>query len=246
MPAAGGEPTRLTFDDTFAGRPAWTADGRELVFSSDRGGGIPYLWRIAVSGGRPERVAGVGLNASSPAISRRGDRLAYTQVLADDNIWRFEVESSTATGKPPKRLISSTLSDNSPNYSPDGERIVFASLRSGSWEIWVCEADGSNPVQLTHFGRGTTGTPRWSPDGREVAFDARAEGKVRHLCRRRGRWPAAPPDYGACRECDAELFEGRALRLLRLLPQRELADLEGARGRGRGGAGDEGGRLRRV
>ena len=177
VPAAGGEPTRLTFDDTLAGRLAWTADGRELVFSSDRGGSIPYLWRIAVSGGRPERVAGVGLNASNPAISRRGDRLAYTQVLADHNIWRFEVESSTATAKSPKRLISSTLSDNSPNYSQDGERIAFASLRSGSWEIWVCEADGSNPVQLTHFGRGVTGTPRWSPDGREVAFDARAEGK---------------------------------------------------------------------
>lgn len=178
VPVIGGEPVRLTFDNMFANYPTWTADNRELLFSSHRGGSISYLWRIAVTGGAPERVAGVGQNASSPAISRQGSRLAYTQSLEDMNIWRFEAASSTDKGKSPTRLISSTLMDDSQQYSPDGRRIVFASTRSGSLEIWVCDSDGSNPVQLTNIGGPWTGTPRWSPDGRHIAFDSRLEGKA--------------------------------------------------------------------
>ncbi|HSQ23306.1 MAG TPA: hypothetical protein VLN44_02800 [Pyrinomonadaceae bacterium] len=61
-------------------------------------------------------------------------------------------------------------------YSPDGTRIAFVSDRSGSYEIWTCDSDGSKPVQATNFGGGETGTPRWSPDGQQIAFDGRSTG----------------------------------------------------------------------
>jgi len=54
--------------------------------------------------------------------------------------------------------------------------MTFRSDRSGSFEIWACEADGSNPVQLTNFSGPKVGSPSWSPDGRQIAFDARPEG----------------------------------------------------------------------
>jgi len=54
--------------------------------------------------------------------------------------------------------------------------ITFRSDRSGSFEILACEADGSNPVQLTNFSGPQAGSPCWSPDGRQIAFDARPEG----------------------------------------------------------------------
>jgi Tol biopolymer transport system component len=52
--------------------------------------------------------------------------------------------------------------------SPDGRHIAFQSDRSADYELWVCDADGSNAVQLTHLGR--AGSPHWSPDGRSIAF----------------------------------------------------------------------------
>jgi Tol biopolymer transport system component len=91
------------------------------------------------------------------------------------NIWRIEARGTKGAGaSPPAKLISSTRSDESPQYSPDGKKIVFSSSRTGDLELWMCDADGSNPVQLTSFDGPHVGSPRWSPDGRQIAFDSTA------------------------------------------------------------------------
>ena len=76
----------------------------------------------------------------------------------------------------PTKLITSTRQQAAASFSPDGSQIAFQSDRSGSWEIWKANRDGSNAVQLTHFHGPLTGTPRWSPDGRQIAFDSRNSG----------------------------------------------------------------------
>jgi len=172
----GGEPKRLTFDNVSLFRLAWTADGREIVYSSTRAGGDYSLWRISASGGTPERSAVGSHWVPMVAISRRGNRLAYVQWSGDFNIYRIDVSGSTGSGKPPVKLTPSTRLDSSPQYSPDGKRIVFQSDRSGSGEIWMCNSDGSNFVQVTSLGK-TAGTPRWSPDGQQIAFDVHGPGK---------------------------------------------------------------------
>lgn len=182
VPIGGGEPRRLTYDNRFIDGLVWTPDAREIVFPSDRGGGYG-LWRISVTGGTPERLAVGGDNDFSPplspqgnrlAISRKGNRLAFVQGAFDTNIWRIEIPKSKGRSNPPIKLIASTNLDQGPEYSPDGKRIVFESTRSGRYEIWVCDSNGTNLLQLTSFDR-VTGTPRWSPDGRHIAFDARIE-----------------------------------------------------------------------
>ncbi|MGH9835675.1 MAG: protein kinase domain-containing protein [Blastocatellia bacterium] len=177
VPITGGAPKRL-IDETGSFRPsdlAWTVDGRELVFTMNRTS-REGLWRISVSGDTPEPIAVAGNDVYSPAISRQGNRLAYTQYNRDTNIWRFEARRSPGRTDAPAKLIVSTFQDHSPRFSPDGKRIVFRSTRSGSPEIWVCESDGSNPIKLTSFGGPNAGSPSWSPDGRQIAFDGAIEG----------------------------------------------------------------------
>jgi Tol biopolymer transport system component len=78
----------------------------------------------------------------------------------------------------PTRWISSSRWDAQPDYSPAGDRIAFASDRSGTVEIWVSQADGTNPVQLTSFGGPACVAPGWSPDGKYLAFTSRPSGNV--------------------------------------------------------------------
>ena len=122
--------------------------------------------------GKPERLALAGTGVSTPTISRRG-RLIYALWVVDVDIWRLDLPAGRAGAvatTPPVRVISSTRLDHTPQYSPDGKRIAFASDRSGSHEIWVCDRDGSNSVPLTSFGGPYTADPFWSPDGEWIAF----------------------------------------------------------------------------
>jgi Tol biopolymer transport system component/DNA-binding winged helix-turn-helix (wHTH) protein len=176
-PAAGGEPRRITHDNAYIRSLAWTADGREIIFSSRRDGSSS-LWRVSASGGTPQRLTVTGYSYSSLAISRKGDCLAYTQSTTDINIWRMGLPTSSGQGQASTRLVSSAILDHNPQYSPDGKRIVFASNRSGAYEIWMCGSEGEDQVQLTNFGGPMTGSPQWSPDGRHIVFDSRPEGNA--------------------------------------------------------------------
>jgi Tol biopolymer transport system component/DNA-binding winged helix-turn-helix (wHTH) protein len=172
MPAGGGEPKRVTFDNRLMSGMAWTPNSRELIFSSNRGGASWGLWRTPATGGTPERVVVGSDRAYAPTISLRGNRLIYASGFWNENIWRVPISPDHHAGKA-ERLIYSSMQEEGPQYSPDGKRIVFQSTRSGNFEIWRCDADGSNLVQLTSFNGPLTGTPRWSWDGKHISFDTR-------------------------------------------------------------------------
>ena len=178
IPFVGGETRRLTLDNSWFHGFAWTPDSAQLVFSSSPGRrGSQSLGRVSVSGGTPERLTAIQESAGALALSRRGHRLAFVQEYLDFDIWRYEVVQSAGELRLPTKLIYSTRSENGPQFSPDGNKVVFASLQSGTSEIWMCDSNGSNPLQLT-FLRTSSGTPRWSPDGSHIAFDSRKEGNA--------------------------------------------------------------------
>jgi Tol biopolymer transport system component/DNA-binding winged helix-turn-helix (wHTH) protein len=173
----GGEPKRLTFDGAGASNLAWKPDGREIVFSQ-RHGGKSRLLRVAVEGGAPQWLAASGADVQYPAFSRHGNRLAWRRNADNRDIFRIALKGAAQTASAPFNLIASTADEVSPRYSPDGKRIVFVSTRSGSDEIWVCGADGQNPIRLTSFRGPLAGSPNWSPDGRQIVFDCRPDGNA--------------------------------------------------------------------
>jgi Tol biopolymer transport system component len=169
----GKKTQRLTFDNLWIYGLAWTADGREIIFPSNRGGGYKF-WRILKSGGTPEPIALAGDMVTDPTISWQQNRLAYNQSIYNVNIGQVELTNPAN----PAPLIVSTQVSVYPHVSPDGEKIAFISNRSGSLEVWTCDRDGMNPLQLTRFSGPVLSMPRWAPDGQQIAFDARGEGRA--------------------------------------------------------------------
>ena len=166
-----GEPRRRTFTEATTSSPVFTPDGRDIVFRSGPVG-EPSLWRVPVSGSAsPERLP-FGERGDYPGISRQGN-LVYTTGEANLDIWRVNLPLTDGAAV---KLIASSRIDNEAQYSPDGDSIAFQSNRSGSFEIWRCDADGSNPVQLTSLGAPITAGPRWAPDGKSIVFNSDAEG----------------------------------------------------------------------
>jgi serine/threonine protein kinase len=176
IPVTGGEEKRLTTDNRHIIGLDWTKDGRELIFSSNRGG-VFKLWRISRRGGRPNLLAAGIQKSADVAVSRTDNKLIFVEERSDNTIWKCPMPQK---GKPPPEpfpFITSTEADQLANFSPDGKRIVFRSRRSGNWEIWMCDAEGKNPVQLTFFGGQEVTPVHWSPDGRSIAFSENQEGQ---------------------------------------------------------------------
>jgi len=163
-----GEPMKVA--DGGAGGMAWTSNGREIIYSA---GGFSSLWRISVSGKEtPTRLTFAQPSALCPAIARTVPRLAYTWNVFEMNIWRLDTRTNER-----KMLIGSTYFNNFAAYSPDGRKIALTSNRSGERELWTCDADGTNCVQITSMGGETGGSPHWSPDGQWLAFDTYVDGQ---------------------------------------------------------------------
>src|SRR6266481_2178070 len=170
---SGGPPTLVTRFMTGWGWPdgiAWTANDKKLILARPMTGNDFELDEVAVADGSLRKLP-FGRDALTPAISVKGDKLAFVlSVPPHIDIWRKDLTHPEAAAI---KLISSTHDQASPQYSPDGKHIAFASNRGGTWEIWMIDSDGTHLVRMSDAKSSEAGVPRWSPDGQKIAFDSR-------------------------------------------------------------------------
>lgn len=152
--------------------PAWRPDGKEIAFTSYRGG-KPEIWTLKLSDRSASRLLSVGELTSGAVYSPDGRRIAFTASVDGNS----DVYVATADGRDVRRLTSDPATDTSPSWSPDGRRIAFVSSRSGNPHLYLMNADGSDQRRLTFQGNYNQ-TPRWSPRGDLIAFTARDERRV--------------------------------------------------------------------
>jgi Tol biopolymer transport system component len=168
-------PRRLTFDDASVRGVAWMPDGQDLIFASTRGAGT-QLWRLPAYGGSPHMFALAGTNASFPAVAAAGNRIVYADSPSLTSIWRAKLGGDEDTVEE-QELVRSTGRESWPAYSPDGAKLAYVSDDTGTEEIWICDADGSNRRQVSHFNGPRVRRPRWSPDGKTLLVSSDEQGQ---------------------------------------------------------------------
>jgi Tol biopolymer transport system component len=130
------------------------------------------IWVVHPDGTRPHSVARTGQTDFAPAWSADGRHIAFASSGSDVDIWVM-----TARGKHARNVTNDPNNpDLDPSWSPDGGRIAFWKQnfdQTGS--VWVIDADGTDPVQLTNDAH-TNQQPAWSPDGSTIAFVSNRNG----------------------------------------------------------------------
>lgn len=152
----------LTTRHEFPHGLAWSGDDKSLIVAGATALGDEF-YVIRVGDGEVHKLSVAG--GEWPTISRDGHKLAFSSDDDRVNIWRKDLEHPEA---PAVQMLVSTRQQNSSQYSPDGKHVAFDSARSGTWSVWVADADGGNPVQISH--EGPAGFPRWSPDSQKITF----------------------------------------------------------------------------
>jgi Tol biopolymer transport system component len=218
----GGKPENITNDKYLDTDPAWSPDGSQLVFSSDRGGKLLELWIHDFRSGQDRQLTNLTTQPQGAAWSPDGKRIAFFDV---DGMWRAASLSvvDVATGKVTK-IHDTLFGPGAPTWSPDGKRIALAmvspyskSFREGTNQILTVSAEGGDdkwyaPVpNLSIDSRGGCG-PVWSPDGNKMA--AIYEGQLAVWPVSSSGEPLGPPRHLTAEIAHSPSWSGDSKRIL--------------------------------
>ena len=164
---------RITFNETKIAGLSWLNDGGKIVYSSNRRGEWD-LWTIDTET-RKSSVISVGAETFNFSFSPKAQRIAFEKRSVDTNLWQIDLHDPEAVAS---IFASSTRWDDDPSFSNSGEQLAFVSDRSGAPEVWVADAETGDVRRLTFFNGGLILRPRWSPNDKEIVFNARVDGNA--------------------------------------------------------------------
>src|SRR5436309_3118586 len=176
-PVTGGEPHQLTHDNNMMSGFAWLPDSTGIVYSSSRGGTMPYLptlslWQVTLRDGRVRQVVSGETSYMTPDISKSGAILVSRMRLQTD-IWKFPVDGPPAENvRRGVRVTRQTGQVLTPTASPDDKQIAFLSDSGGHANLWVVNTENGGLRQITYERdrNVAVGVPVWSPDGHTITF----------------------------------------------------------------------------
>ena len=226
LDVASGGARRLTFDPHDDCDPAWSPDGKSIVFFSDRRGVREiYRKRTDGSGGDEVLIASQDFALQPEGWSGDGRFLSYKVAKAGRNGDIFLLPLSGPRESDPVRFLATPANESFGALAPNGRFLAYHSDESGKAEVYVREVtpQGQPGPGKWQISNGAAGLHlRWRPDGREILFfgwsalmavDVRADGPTfrfgppRPLGIRRGEQiPASVGLWGVSRDGQRFLF----------------------------------------
>jgi serine/threonine protein kinase len=176
-PATGGKPRQLTHDNNMMSGFAWLPDSTGIVYSSSRGGTMPYLptlglWQVTLRDESVRPIASGEMSYASPDISKSGAILVSRMKLQTD-IWKFPIDASPSENvRRGVRVTRQTGQVLTPTASPDDKEVAFLSDSGGHANLWVVNTVSGGLRQITYERdpKVAVGVPVWSPEGHTIAF----------------------------------------------------------------------------
>jgi eukaryotic-like serine/threonine-protein kinase len=158
---------------------AWGADGRVLF--SGRVGDATNVFALPIdasghAAGAPARITGGTAVESGATMDAKG-ALAFAAIDTDIDLWSLPLDPATgAAAGPPQRLTRDPAMDIYPWLSPDGRMVVYASNRSGTFDVWVKDlATGKDSLIAARFS--FPSLPKFAKDGLRVTFQTTTKGR---------------------------------------------------------------------
>jgi len=153
--------------------PRFSPTRQEITYMSYGADNVPRVYLQQIEVAQRELIGNFPNMTIAPRFSPDGQKVVMS-LLQDNgsaNIFTMDLRSRTTT-----RLTSTLAIDTAASYSPDGSRIVFESDRANRPQIYIMNADGSNPQRISS-GDGSYSTPVWSPRGDYIAFTRQLQGQ---------------------------------------------------------------------
>ena len=147
--------------------PRFSPTKQEIIYLSyDRPNQPPSVHILNIDSDQREALGRFPGMQYAPRFSPDGNSVLITMTQEEGNSDIFSMDLGT---RRLTRLTHTAGIDAAASFSPDGSRIVFESKRSGTQQLYVMNADGSDPRRIS-TGKGRFATPVWSPRGDLIAF----------------------------------------------------------------------------